>query len=154
MASHAALADPPSTPALSQFRAIIRGIDPPTVGDDETFTFGEPTADKPTLVLTAGGFDAENTVPHIERTGDVVAIGRSFSASLSLCSCARSAGKALTARPFPPLRAVANPDLPARLKNAVEFTPYDRNTFYSGGEAGPGHGYVDYPFAEELKAQA
>ena len=38
------------------------------------------------------------------------------------------------------------PDLPARIKNDVPFTKYDRETFYSAGSP---VGYVDYPFADE-----
>ena len=38
---------------------------------------------------------------------------------------------------------ISNPDLPARLEKRLPLTPYDRSTFYGGGEAG----YTDYPFA-------
>ncbi|KAI7968048.1 hypothetical protein EIK77_007803 [Talaromyces pinophilus] len=43
-------------------------------------------------------------------------------------------------RPF-----IANPDLPYRIKSGVEFTPYNRETFYNAKEA---RGYTDYPFSE------
>lgn len=43
-------------------------------------------------------------------------------------------------RPF-----IANPDLPFRLKKGLEFTPYNRETFYNAKEA---RGYTDYPFSE------
>ncbi len=36
---------------------------------------------------------------------------------------------------------ISNPDLPRRLREGAALTPYDRSTFYGGGE----HGYVDYP---------
>lgn len=62
-----------------QFRAIIRGIDPDEVGDDETFVFDEPTARRPTLVLAAGGYNSDNAESHVQRTGDVLAMGRHFS---------------------------------------------------------------------------
>ncbi|KAF6263436.1 putative 12-oxophytodienoic acid reductase [Scenedesmus sp. NREL 46B-D3] len=40
---------------------------------------------------------------------------------------------------------ISNPDLPRRLAEGAELTPYDRDTFYSFGE----QGYVDYPCMEE-----
>ena len=40
---------------------------------------------------------------------------------------------------------IANPDLPLRLKLNLPLNPYDRKTFYGGGEKG----YVDYPFYKE-----
>jgi NADPH2 dehydrogenase len=110
-------------PSNDRFRALVRGLNPEEIGDDETFVFPEPTAEKPTLFLTAGNFDLENTATHIERTGDVVAVGRYF---------------------------ISNPDLPYRIKNSIPLTKYNRDTFYSPGPVG----YVDYPVADELKAEA
>jgi 2,4-dienoyl-CoA reductase-like NADH-dependent reductase (Old Yellow Enzyme family) len=138
----------------SQFRAIIRGVDPAQVGDNDTFEFGEPTAERPTVVLTAGGFELENTESHIKRTGDVVAIGRPFSASLAHLGPTTRRDFARWPSCVCIFPLVANPDLPARIKHSVKLTPYDRNTFYHGGEAGPAHGYTDYEFSSELKAQA
>jgi N-ethylmaleimide reductase len=40
---------------------------------------------------------------------------------------------------------ISNPDLPARIKNNCPLNPYDRSTFYGGGE----HGYTDYPYYSE-----
>jgi N-ethylmaleimide reductase len=37
---------------------------------------------------------------------------------------------------------IANPDLVERLKTGAALTPYNRATFYGGGEKG----YTDYPF--------
>ena len=42
---------------------------------------------------------------------------------------------------------ISNPDLPARLKNGYPLTPYNRATFYGGGEAG----YTDYPVYDGLR---
>jgi N-ethylmaleimide reductase len=36
---------------------------------------------------------------------------------------------------------VANPDLPARIRDGAALTPFDRSTAYGGGA----HGYTDYP---------
>jgi N-ethylmaleimide reductase len=36
---------------------------------------------------------------------------------------------------------IANPDLPRRIASGMTLTPYDRSTFYGGGEKG----YTDYP---------
>lgn len=42
---------------------------------------------------------------------------------------------------------ISNPDLPYKVKNGIEFTPYDRNTFY---KAGSKDGYTDYPFSKDF----
>ena len=36
---------------------------------------------------------------------------------------------------------ISNPDLPQRFAQDLPLNPYDRSTFYGGGEAG----YTDYP---------
>jgi N-ethylmaleimide reductase len=36
---------------------------------------------------------------------------------------------------------ISNPDLPIRIAQRIPLTPYDRTTFYGGGD----HGYTDYP---------
>ncbi|KAF2115655.1 hypothetical protein BDV96DRAFT_492582 [Lophiotrema nucula] len=47
---------------------------------------------------------------------------------------------------------IANPDLPYRLEKGIEFTKYDRDTFYNAKEE---RGYTDYSFSPEfVKAQA
>lgn len=46
---------------------------------------------------------------------------------------------------------ISTPDLPFRLKEGIELTPYDRNKFYNAGEK---EGYLDYPFSAEFKKQA
>jgi N-ethylmaleimide reductase len=38
---------------------------------------------------------------------------------------------------------ISNPDLPIRIAKGIPLSPYDRTTFYGGGE----HGYTDYPSA-------
>ncbi|KAF7956706.1 hypothetical protein EAE96_004036 [Botrytis aclada] len=45
---------------------------------------------------------------------------------------------------------IANPDLPFRLKEGIDFTPYDRNFFYNKKEA---EGYTTYSFSKEFEAQ-
>ncbi|AME28328.1 alkene reductase [Burkholderia sp. PAMC 26561] len=68
-------------------------------------------------IIAAGGFDRASAEA-IVRNGDAdfVAFGRHF---------------------------ISNPDLPARLRDDLPLTPYDRTTFY-GGDA---RGYIDYPIA-------
>jgi N-ethylmaleimide reductase len=70
-------------------------------------------------VIAAGGFNA-NGADAIMTKGDadLVAFGRHF---------------------------LANPDLPDRLRRDLPLNPYDRNTFYYGGEKG----YTDYPVYRE-----
>ncbi|KAJ7058341.1 hypothetical protein C8F01DRAFT_1147928 [Mycena amicta] len=41
---------------------------------------------------------------------------------------------------------IANPDLPARLRENIPLSPYDRSTFYLIGQNSP-RGYTDQPFA-------
>lgn len=67
--------------------------------------------------ITSSGFSTarDHAIDFAEKTGSLISFGRAF---------------------------IANPDLPARLKNGWEFNKYDRSTFYSN-EA---KGYTDYPF--------
>lgn len=37
---------------------------------------------------------------------------------------------------------------------SVKLNPYLRDTFYTGGDLGPAHGYTDYPFSAELEGKA
>ncbi|KAF8890992.1 hypothetical protein BD779DRAFT_1799320 [Infundibulicybe gibba] len=78
----------------------------------------------PRRVITAGGYDRAGALAVAEEDGDaLVAFGRNY---------------------------ISNPDLPKRLKRDIPLTPYDRKTFYVPvDQPGSGHGYVDYPFAEE-----
>ncbi|KZM28421.1 NADPH dehydrogenase [Ascochyta rabiei] len=46
---------------------------------------------------------------------------------------------------------ISTPDLVYRLNKGIEFTPYDRDTFYTPKSE---KGYTDYPFSEEFKASA
>jgi len=43
---------------------------------------------------------------------------------------------------------LANPDLPYRIRHSIEFSPYNRDTFYAIGSP---EGYIDYPFSEEFR---
>ena len=67
-------------------------------------------------IIAAGGFEPDTAEAIVVKgDADLVAFGRHF---------------------------IANPDLPLRIQNALPLNPYDRATFYGGGE----RGYVDYPF--------
>lgn len=83
--------------------------------------FLDAYADASPLVL-AGGYKADNAKEAVETRYKnhpvIIAFGRPF---------------------------IANPDLPYRIKNGVDFTPYNRETFYNAKEA---RGYTDYPFSE------
>jgi N-ethylmaleimide reductase len=69
-------------------------------------------------VIAAGGFDAAGAEAILAKgEADLVAFGRHF---------------------------LANPDLPERLHRNLPLNPYDRSTFYYGGEKG----YADYPAYE------
>lgn len=43
---------------------------------------------------------------------------------------------------------IPNPDLVFRIRENIEFTPYDRSTFYTPKAE---HGYSDYPFSKEFQ---
>jgi NADPH2 dehydrogenase len=78
-------------------------------------------------VLIAGGFKADGARKLMEDYKDrdvVVVFGRYF---------------------------ISTPDLVFRLQKGIEFTPYDRDSFYIPKSE---KGYIDYPFSEEWKAQA
>ncbi len=67
------------------------------------------------VLVTAGGFTGESAEAAIAQGhADAIAFGRIF---------------------------ISNPDLPYRLQRGFPLTPYNRATFYGGGEAG----YTDYP---------
>jgi N-ethylmaleimide reductase len=73
------------------------------------------------VLISAGGFDGASAAAALAAGhADAIAFGRHF---------------------------ISNPDLPARIRRGVPFTPYNRATFY-GGEAA---GYTDYPFHDELQ---
>ncbi|KAF8959966.1 hypothetical protein BDZ97DRAFT_1666517 [Flammula alnicola] len=79
----------------------------------------------PRPLITAGGFTRQSAIDRAEKEGVLIAFGRLY---------------------------ISNPDLPARLKYDIALTPPDRRTFYVPGiQKGTEIGYVDYPFAEELK---
>ncbi|KAJ9122751.1 hypothetical protein QFC24_004180 [Naganishia onofrii] len=95
-------------------RAIIRGVDISSYSSPSDYaktnpSFEDPTPERPTVILSAAGHDAENIEEFVERTGDVAAIGRYF---------------------------IANPDLPERIFKGYPVRKYDRSTFYSPGPVG------------------
>ncbi len=92
------------------FRAIVRGIAPVSkYFTDSTTVFPEPSPERPTLFLSAGGYACSDVEPIGDRTGDLIGFGRFY---------------------------IANPDLVYRLKNGLELNGYDRTTFYSQGADG------------------
>ncbi|KAL5483539.1 hypothetical protein ACEPAI_8771 [Sanghuangporus weigelae] len=70
------------------------------------------------VYLSAGGHTAESALKDAEEKGDLIVFGRYY---------------------------IANPDLPARVKKNIPFTPYDRSKFYIPGSL---DGYIDYAFAD------
>jgi N-ethylmaleimide reductase len=67
------------------------------------------------VLISAGGFDGASAEAAVAAGhADAIAFGRTF---------------------------ISNPDLPARIRHGVPLTPYNRATFYGGGEIG----YTDYP---------
>ena len=73
-------------------------------------------------LISAGGYDAKMAMDAVQGGHvDAVAFGRWF---------------------------IANPDLVERIKIGAAFNPYDRKTFYGGGEKG----YTDYPMLQKSAA--
>lgn len=67
------------------------------------------------VLIAAGNFRGDTAAAMVGRgQADAIAFGRLF---------------------------ISNPDLPQRLRTGAALEPYDRKTFYGGGE----QGYVDYP---------
>ncbi|KAI8052271.1 12-oxophytodienoic acid reductase 1 [Syncephalis plumigaleata] len=72
-------------------------------------------------VIRAGGYLGESADEAVKNSrADLIAFGRHF---------------------------IANPDLPARIRNNWPLNPYNRKTFYTPGP----EGYLDYPFYSEEK---
>ena len=46
---------------------------------------------------------------------------------------------------------ISNPDLPRRMELGIELTKYTRDLFYNKQDP---RGYIDYPFATEIRARA
>ena len=76
--------------------------------------FPEPDKQNPTLFISCGDYRSDTAVELCELKGDLVAVGR---------------------------RYIANPDLPDRIRDGHELTPYDRKTFYNPLSDS---GYIDY----------
>ncbi|KAI1424464.1 NADH:flavin oxidoreductase/NADH oxidase [Xylaria sp. FL1777] len=78
-------------------------------------------------ILLAGGYLRDNAIRDVDETWKdfdiVVVFGRYF---------------------------ISNPDLVFRLKENIEFTPYDRSTFYTPKQA---VGYTDFPFSDQYRAR-
>ncbi|KAI0466657.1 NADH:flavin oxidoreductase/NADH oxidase [Xylaria cf. heliscus] len=77
-------------------------------------------------IVLAGGFLPELAVRTVDETWKdfdiVIAFGRYF---------------------------ISNPDLVFRLKEGIEFTKYDRSTFYTPQKA---EGYIDFPISDQYRA--
>lgn len=72
------------------------------------------------VLITAGNFKGDEAEATIAKgSADAIAFGRYF---------------------------ISNPDLPERLQQGAELTPYNRATFYGGGV----EGYTDYPRLESV----
>ena len=73
------------------------------------------------VLIAAGGFTGETAEAAIAADhADAIAFGRIF---------------------------ISNPDLPQRLRQGFPLAPYNRATFYGGGEAG----YTDYPVHKAIR---
>lgn len=76
-------------------------------------------------VLLAGGYNSESAREALQQFADfdvAIVFGRYF---------------------------ISNPDLVFKIKEGIELTPYQRDTFY---DVGAKAGYIDYPFSKEFLA--
>jgi len=69
------------------------------------------------VYITNSGYNRDTAIEAVERSGGLISFARQF---------------------------ISNPDLPRRLKENLQLTPYDHTTFYGHGP----EGYIDYPFPE------
>jgi N-ethylmaleimide reductase len=75
------------------------------------------------VLIAAGNFDGESASAMLTKgDADAIAFGRFF---------------------------ISNPDLPERLRQDADLTPYNRPTFYGGGP----EGYTDYPAMDTVVAE-
>ncbi|EJD07950.1 FMN-linked oxidoreductase [Fomitiporia mediterranea MF3/22] len=101
--------------------AYLHVVEGARQGDSNDFArnlWKQGRKDGEVVFLSASGHDRA-TALHRTENGDVVVFGRWF---------------------------ISNPDLPHRIKDNIEFTPYDYPTFYA--RMSP-KGYVDYAFAQD-----
>ncbi|MGV8136701.1 MAG: alkene reductase [Mangrovibacterium sp.] len=99
---------------IHMVRARPSEIDDPAVFEKERELWNQ----YPGAIIAADGFTAETAQEYIRNEwAEAIAFGRNF---------------------------LANPDLPRRIATGAGLNPYDRNTFYGGGEKG----YTDYPFLQ------
>ncbi|ORY02891.1 FMN-linked oxidoreductase [Basidiobolus meristosporus CBS 931.73] len=95
--------------------AFLHFIKPRISGDTEIEGDEQPLGLEPFreiwkgAFISAGGYTPESALEAAEQTGDLIAFGRHF---------------------------IANPDLPARIRNNWELNPYNRSTFYTPGPQG------------------
>ncbi|KAK0229230.1 NADH:flavin oxidoreductase/NADH oxidase [Armillaria nabsnona] len=78
----------------------------------------------PKALISTGGYNRQSAIDTAESKGGLIAFGRQF---------------------------LANPDVVYRLEKNLALDTYNRETFYSPGDAPIG--YTDYPFSEEFTAQ-
>ncbi len=98
---------------------------PVDIEGSENLNFALKAWDNTSPVIVCGGYTAETAKRAVEeeyKGFDVlVAFGRYF---------------------------ISTPDLPFRVQHGIEFTKYNRDTFYTKGP----EGYIDYPFCKEFEA--
>ncbi|KAK9381947.1 uncharacterized protein V2V93DRAFT_368312 [Kockiozyma suomiensis] len=109
--------------------AYLHVIEPRVSGNvDRDAQTGESTEDYHKLWsgvwMAAGGFTPETALKYAEEhENSLVAFGRYYT---------------------------SNPDLPAKIKEGIPLTPYNRDSFYIVKSP---IGYIDYPYAEALKGK-
>lgn len=95
-----------------------------------------------------GGYQADTALLCAEKyPWDIIAFGRMFIANVSCKFLPESYGGGYH-RVNDAFCCDFQPDLPCRIKEGVPLNEYDRSTFYTFESP---VGYIDYPFAEELR---
>ena len=93
------------------FRAVFRQSNGQ---GDLGLAFPEPDDNNPTVFISCGDFKTQSSIKLSQLKGDLIAIGRSY---------------------------ISNPDVPDRIRNDWEWTPHNRETFYTPLSD---IGYIDY----------
>ncbi|KAI1327076.1 NADH:flavin oxidoreductase/NADH oxidase [Xylariaceae sp. FL0255] len=110
---------------LHLIEARIAGNADSACGEGHNVGFLVKLWDNQSPIILAGGFNSESALKIVDETYKdhdvVVAFGRYF---------------------------ISNPDLVFRLKEGINFTKYDRSTFYTPKLP---EGYIDLPFCEQFR---
>lgn len=94
----------------------------------------------PRAYISAGGYTRETAFEDADKYGDLIAFGRLFIPNVSICL-----GPCRIIHSF----CMLQPDLPLRLAKDLPIAKTSRDLYYVAEDP---HGYIDYPFSDDPKA--